>query len=122
MQTVSETVGMLALFNLGGGEIILILLALILFGAKKLPELAKGLGKGMSEFRDELDKMGADAGQSIGGIYGKRAAQALTPDNKVAELYDPAAFERSQQPGGRLMRVIMAFLKLWLWLRNRLGR
>src|SRR3954447_8877555 len=41
-----------ALFNLGGGEIILILaLILILFGAKKLPELAKGLGQGIKEFK-----------------------------------------------------------------------
>jgi len=41
-----------ALFNLGGGEIILILaLVLILFGAKKLPELAKGLGQGIKEFK-----------------------------------------------------------------------
>jgi sec-independent protein translocase protein TatA len=43
---------MFALFNLGGGEIILILaLVLILFGAKKLPELAKGLGSGIKEFK-----------------------------------------------------------------------
>src|SRR5271165_4641855 len=43
---------MLAIFNLGGGEIILILaLVLILFGAKKLPELAKGLGTGIKEFK-----------------------------------------------------------------------
>ena len=43
---------MLALFNLGGSEIILILLlVLILFGAKKLPELAKGLGQGIKEFK-----------------------------------------------------------------------
>ncbi|HVV02464.1 MAG TPA: twin-arginine translocase TatA/TatE family subunit [Verrucomicrobiae bacterium] len=42
----------LALFNLGGGEIILILaLILILFGARKLPELAKGLGQGIKEFK-----------------------------------------------------------------------
>jgi sec-independent protein translocase protein TatA len=41
-----------AIFNLGGGEIILILaLVLILFGAKKLPELAKGLGTGIKEFK-----------------------------------------------------------------------
>ncbi|HWD94499.1 MAG TPA: twin-arginine translocase TatA/TatE family subunit [Verrucomicrobiae bacterium] len=40
------------MFNLGGGEIILILaLVLILFGAKKLPELAKGLGTGIKEFK-----------------------------------------------------------------------
>ena len=43
---------MLAIFNLGGGEIILILaIILILFGAKKLPELAKGLGQGIKEFK-----------------------------------------------------------------------
>ena len=43
---------MLAIFNLGGGEIILILAgALLLFGGKKLPELAKGLGNGIREFK-----------------------------------------------------------------------
>ena len=43
---------MFGLFNLGGGEIILILaLVLILFGAKKLPELARGLGTGIKEFK-----------------------------------------------------------------------
>ncbi len=41
--------------NLGAGEIILILLVvLILFGAKKIPELARGIGKGMSEFKKGL--------------------------------------------------------------------
>lgn len=38
--------------NLGATEIILILLViLIFFGARKIPELAQGLGKGMREFR-----------------------------------------------------------------------
>ncbi len=38
--------------NLGTPEIILILLVvLVLFGAKKIPELAQGLGKGIREFR-----------------------------------------------------------------------
>ena len=49
---------------LGGWEIILILaVVLILFGAKKLPELAKGLGTGIKEFKkatreatDEMNK------------------------------------------------------------------
>lgn len=43
---------MFGLFSLGGGEIVLILaLILIMFGAKKLPELAKGLGQGIKEFK-----------------------------------------------------------------------
>jgi sec-independent protein translocase protein TatA len=41
--------------NLGAGEIILIVLViLLLFGAKKIPELAQGLGKGMKEFKKSL--------------------------------------------------------------------
>ena len=42
--------------NLGGGEIFIILLVvLIFFGAKRIPELAKGLGKGMREFKDAMN-------------------------------------------------------------------
>ncbi|GMU94729.1 MULTISPECIES: twin-arginine translocase TatA/TatE family subunit [Ignavibacterium] len=38
--------------NLGWSEILLIILViLLLFGAKKIPELAQGLGKGMKEFK-----------------------------------------------------------------------
>lgn len=40
------------LFNLGAPEIILILLViLVLFGAKKIPEMMQGLGKGIKEFK-----------------------------------------------------------------------
>lgn len=42
----------LALLGLGSAEMLLILAILILlFGAKKLPELAKGLGKSIKEFK-----------------------------------------------------------------------
>jgi len=41
------------MFGLGAGEILVILfIVLLLFGAKKLPELAKGLGKGIKEFKN----------------------------------------------------------------------
>jgi TatA/E family protein of Tat protein translocase len=39
-------------FALGGPEIaIVVLLLLLMFGAKKLPELARGMGKSMGEFK-----------------------------------------------------------------------
>lgn len=39
--------------GLGGWEILLIILVLLIFfGAKRIPELAKGLGKGIKEFKD----------------------------------------------------------------------
>jgi sec-independent protein translocase protein TatA len=43
----------------GGTEIILILVVIaLLFGAKKIPELAKGLGKGVREFKDATEESG----------------------------------------------------------------
>lgn len=46
-----------ALFNLGMPEVIIILLViLLLFGAKKLPELARGLGQGIKEFKGAIDE------------------------------------------------------------------
>lgn len=43
----------LLLGNLSSGELILIFaVVLLLFGAKRIPELAKGLGKGIREFKD----------------------------------------------------------------------
>ena len=41
--------------NIGTGEIILLLLlALLLFGAKRLPEIGRSLGRGMREFKDSI--------------------------------------------------------------------
>lgn len=56
--------GILLLFGLGTTEIVLIVLVvLLLFGGKKIPELMKGLGKGVRSFKegaagvkDELEK------------------------------------------------------------------
>ena len=33
--------------------VVIVLVVLVLFGAKKIPEFAKGLGKGLKEFKDE---------------------------------------------------------------------
>lgn len=47
--------------GLGGTEIILILAVILLFfGAKRLPELAKGLGRGIREFKDATKEIKND--------------------------------------------------------------
>jgi sec-independent protein translocase protein TatA len=56
----------LAVLGLSGTELVLVLVAiLILFGAKRIPEFAKGLGKGINEFKkasrevtDEIERAG----------------------------------------------------------------
>ena len=119
MQAVAESSAMLALFGLGGWEIVLILaVVLILWGARKLP----GPGRGISEFCDaskrvidEIDQGAIDAGRSVGGIHGKAAAQALTHDNHVAELYDPTVFQETPRHKRRERR-ITSFMRLWRWL------
>jgi sec-independent protein translocase protein TatA len=46
----------LLFLNLGGGEIFLVILvALLFFGSKKTPELAKGIGKGIRELKDAMN-------------------------------------------------------------------
>lgn len=48
----------MVLLNLGAPEIILIVLAvLILFGGKKIPELMKGLGKGVKEYKNAVNSV-----------------------------------------------------------------
>ncbi|MFY0675057.1 MAG: twin-arginine translocase TatA/TatE family subunit [Bacteroidia bacterium] len=46
------------MFGLGATEIVLVVLALLLlFGGKKIPELMRGLGKGIREFNDAKAKV-----------------------------------------------------------------
>ena len=52
--------------GLGGWEVLLILLiVLILFGAKKIPDLARGLGKGIREFKDATNEIKDEVNKSI---------------------------------------------------------
>jgi sec-independent protein translocase protein TatA len=44
---------LIGIFGLGGSEMVIVLvIVLLLFGGKKIPELMKGLGKGVKEFKD----------------------------------------------------------------------
>ena len=51
----------LLLFGIGMQEVIVIaLIVLLLFGGKKIPELMKGLGKGVKSFKDGMKEIEAD--------------------------------------------------------------
>ena len=52
---------LLFLGNIGTGEIILIaLVVLLLYGGKKIPELMKGIGKGVKSFKDGMHEIEKD--------------------------------------------------------------
>ena len=97
--------------NLAGPDLIVILLIiLVLFGAKKLPELARGMGQAVKEFQkakdefsDELHKAGksetakADVkpaqstvprsqGESAASVTPPQSNEAVTPGNKADQV------------------------------------
>jgi len=50
--------GVLALWTLGTGEIIaIVLVILLLFGGRKIPELMRGLGKGVKSFKQGMNEV-----------------------------------------------------------------
>ena len=52
--------------NLGAGEIIIIaLVVLLLFGGKKIPELMRGLGKGVKSFKSGMNEIEKDINENI---------------------------------------------------------
>lgn len=54
------------LFGLGGQEILLIaLVVLLLFGGAKIPELMKGLGKGVNSFKQGMKEVDDEVKTSI---------------------------------------------------------
>jgi sec-independent protein translocase protein TatA len=54
---------------LSGGELVLVFLVfLLLFGSNKIPELARGLGKGLREFKKATDDIKREINQSTEGI------------------------------------------------------
>ena len=73
----------LAFTTPGPSEWMLILIiVLVLFGAKKLPEIARSLGQSMSEFRkarEEFDKELKQAGQGINGQPQSAQSQITQP-------------------------------------------
>ncbi|MBD81680.1 MAG: twin-arginine translocase TatA/TatE family subunit [Crocinitomicaceae bacterium] len=57
---------MLFFFNLGGGEIfIIVLFVLLFFGSKRIPEMMRGMGKGIRMFKDATQDIQQDIEDSV---------------------------------------------------------
>ncbi len=97
-----------SLFNLAGGDMIVILLiVLILFGAKRLPELARGLGQAMNEFtkaKDDMQRHIARADEPL--VQQPREVQPYRPEEAAAptqaqaqtQAPAPAPAQSQEQP------------------------
>lgn len=58
-----------SLLFIGGPELVVIMLVVVmLFGSKKIPELARGLGKGMRELRDASDEIKREIRSSANSV------------------------------------------------------
>jgi sec-independent protein translocase protein TatA len=82
---------MFAAFGIGGMEVVLILaVILILFGAKKIPELAKGLGSGIKEFKKATKEVTDEIHNSTDTTTTTvTPAQKLPPANTAAQSQPP---------------------------------
>jgi len=63
----------------GGSEWILIIaIVLLMFGGKKIPELMRGLGKGMREFKDAKDHVSTEIEKGMTDVKKKEEMAAVT--------------------------------------------
>ncbi|MEW9551608.1 Sec-independent protein translocase subunit TatA [Nonomuraea sp. NPDC050783] len=92
--------------NLGAPEIILILVALVLlFGAKKLPDLARGVGRSLRIFKAETSRMHDDDDERPTVVQAQSQTQPAPPQPI------PAAPEVSAEEQARLLEEQAARLR-----------
>ena len=79
----------------GGYEIlIIVVVVLLLFGGKKIPELAKGIGKGIRDFRKAADE--SDIVSDIKDVTSelkdvKKDVEGMNPKNEFKSEHTPAS-------------------------------
>lgn len=76
----------LLFLNMGGPELMVVLFAvLLLFGGKKLPELARGLGKGIREFKDASEGVKREIHRNINEINDDLDVEKESATNRPAK-------------------------------------
>jgi sec-independent protein translocase protein TatB len=89
------------MFGIGPTELIVILvIALLVLGPKRLPDLASGLGKGLAEFRRATADINAELDEARRTIEepAKDAARAAQPKGRVSRNTSAAAAHAQSAP------------------------
>ena len=86
--------------SVGPWEIVAILaVALLMFGGKKLPELARGLGKGLRQFKEEVHSVKSDVSDSIDSEPDYTEPASSTDDSgEVADSSSDTATDEDKGP------------------------
>lgn len=76
----------------GGGELLLILVVvLLLFGGKKIPELMRGLGRGIREFNDAKGKITSELEEGM-------KEKDVTPTRAATPVQESSTLHSSESP------------------------
>jgi sec-independent protein translocase protein TatA len=90
--------------NIGGQELILLLLiVLVLFGAKKLPELARGMGQAIKEFQKAKDEFSDELHSAGKTDVAAKPAPSTVPRIENAANDDPLRpSKQAVEPGSQV--------------------
>ena len=86
---VSNVLSTVFLFSMPGGSewIFIVLVVLIFFGGKKIPELMKGIGKGMREFKDAKENVKSEIEEGMKEKDKDQELRELKQSLKLSQIY-----------------------------------
>src|ERR1041385_6758797 len=89
----------LLFLNLGGGELAVIMLfVLLFFGADKVPELARGLGKGIRQFKDAMNGIEQEVQKAASSVE-KEVQKTMDSSAEPEKPSDSSATPPMQEEG-----------------------